>query len=185
MDSGSRSYERFLEGDDSGMEEIITEYRDGLIFYLYKFVGSIEKAEELAEDTFVLLCVKRPRDKQKSCFKTWLYTIGRNVSIDYLRRSAKQRSLRLESFENIPCENSDLEEGYIRDSRKITVNRALNRLKADYRQVLWLFYFEGLSYKEISKIMNKSTHATEMLAARAREALKKELIKEGITDETY
>ena len=43
----------------------------------------------------------------------------------------------------------------------------------------------GISYKEISKIMNKSTHATEMLAARAREALKKELIKEGITDETY
>jgi RNA polymerase sigma-70 factor (ECF subfamily) len=61
----------------------------------------------------------------------------------------------------------------------------LNKLKPEYRQVLWLLYFEDLQYKEISIIMNKSVHATQMLATRAREALKKELIKEGLTDETY
>ena len=70
-------------------------------------------------------------------------------------------------------------------SKKIIVNRALKRLKTDYRQVLWLFYFEDMSHKEISIIMRKSAHATQMLATRAREALKRELIKEGITDENF
>jgi len=185
VDCGSNSYKRFLSGDDAGMEEIITEYRDGLIFYLYKFVGSIEKAEELAEDTFVLLCVKKPKDKQKCSFKTWLYTIGRNISIDYLRRAAKHQTVRLDKCNDIPCEQDSLEDEYLKDSRKIMVNRALKRLKSDHRQVLWLQYFEDMSHKEIATVMNKSVRATQMLASRAREALKKELIKEGITDETY
>ena len=65
MDIGSISYNRFLNGDNVGLEEIIRTYRNGQIFYLYSIVGSLPQAEELAEDTFVLLCVKKPRDKQK------------------------------------------------------------------------------------------------------------------------
>ena len=184
MDCGSNSYQRFLRGDDGGMEEIITAYRDGLIFYLYQFVGSMEKAEELAEDTFVLLCVKKPRDQKKCSFKTWLYTIGRNLSIDYLRHSAKHQTMRLDGCDELPDEGEGPEEAYLRDERKRIVKRAMNRLKSEHRQVLWLFYFEEMSYKEISIIMKKSLHATQMLASRARDALKTELIKEGITYET-
>lgn len=185
MDNGSKSYKRFLDGDDTGMEDIITMYRDGLIFYLYKLVGSLEKAEELAEDTFVLLCIKKPKDKQKCAFKTWLYTIGRNLAIDYLRRSAKQSTVSLDAYEPFNSSQEFLEEEYIRDSRKAILNKALNKLKPEYRQVLWLLYFEDLQYKEISIIMNKSVHATQMLASRAKQALKNELIAEGFTDETY
>ncbi len=185
MDHGRNSYKRFLNGDDTGMEEIITAYRDGLTLFLYKFVGSIEKAEELAEDTFVLLCVKKPRDKQKCSFKTWLYTIGRNMAIDYLRHSKKYQTTPIDHCDDLSATGDNPEEEYLKDSKKIIVNRALKSLKTDYRQVLWLFYFENMSHKEISIVMRKSVHATQMLANRAREALKRELIKEGITDETY
>ena len=185
MDCGRISYKRFLDGDDIGMEEIIKEYRDGLILFLYKFVLSIEKAEELAEDTFVLLCIKRPRDKEKCSFKTWLYTIGRNIAIDYLRHSNKHQTTSSDYCDDISFVGDNPEEEYLKDSKKIIVNRALKRLKTDYRQVLWLFYFEDMSHKEISIVMRKSVHATQMLATRAREALKRELIKEGLTDENF
>lgn len=185
MDRGSNNYRRFLDGDDAGMEDIIIEYRDGLIFYLYKLVGSAERAEELAEDTFVLLCTKKPKDKQKCSFKTWLYAIGRNLTIDDLRRSAKQTVLPLDTYEPLCSDQDSPEKEYIRDSKKAVVNKALNKLKPEYRQVLWLLYFEDLPYKEISIVMNKSVHATQMLAGRAKQALKKELIKEGFLDETY
>ena len=83
MDNGACSYRRFRDdGDESGLVEIIRDYKDGLIFYLNSFVGNIHIAEELAEDTFVFLGTKKPRDKGKGSFKTWLYTIGRNVAID-------------------------------------------------------------------------------------------------------
>lgn len=51
MDNGASSYRRFRdEGDESGLAEIIRDYRDGLIFYLNGFVNNIQVAEELAED---------------------------------------------------------------------------------------------------------------------------------------
>lgn len=183
MDHGSNSYQRFLKGDDTGMEEIITEYRDGLIFYLYKLVGSVEKAEELAEDTFVLLCVKKPKDKQKCAFKTWLYTIGRNLAVDHLRRLAKHATVPLETYNGTDSNPETPEAEYIRNHRKRIVNQALSRLKPEYRQVLWLLYFENMQHKEIAIIMKKSVRATQMLASRAKQALKTELIKEGFTNE--
>ena len=89
MDNGASSYRRFLDGDENGLVEIIRDYKDGLIFYLNGFTQNIYVAEELAEETFVKLVVKKPRFSNKSIFKTWLYAIGRNVAIDYLRHASK------------------------------------------------------------------------------------------------
>ena len=70
MDNGASSYRRFRDkGDESGLAEIISDYNDGLIFYLTSIVGNIHTAEDLAEDTFVLLGTKKPRDKGKGSFK--------------------------------------------------------------------------------------------------------------------
>lgn len=82
MDNGASSYHRFREnGDETGLVEIIRDYKDGLIFFLYGIVNDLYLAEELAEDTFVLLGTKKPRDNKKGSFKTWLYTIGRHIAI--------------------------------------------------------------------------------------------------------
>ncbi|MBQ5563953.1 MAG: RNA polymerase subunit sigma-24, partial [Clostridia bacterium] len=73
MDNGASSYRRFRNtGDESALIEIIRDYKDGLILYLSSIVGNIRTAEELAEDTFVLLGTKKPKDKGSSSFKTWL-----------------------------------------------------------------------------------------------------------------
>ena len=181
MDHGASSYRRFLNGDETGLVEIIRDYKDGLIFYLNSFVGNFHTAEELAEDTFVKLGTKKPKDKGKGSFKTWLYTIGRHVAIDHLRRE-KRSAVSIEECPELP-DVCDLETAYLREENKITLHRALGRLKPTYRQVLWLLSFEELSHREIATIMNKRVHAVETLAYRARAALKTELNKEGFVYE--
>lgn len=59
------------------------------ILYLNGFVNNIFTAEELTEETFFKLITKKPRFTAKYSFKTWLYTIGRNVAIDYIRHNSK------------------------------------------------------------------------------------------------
>ncbi len=180
MDNGASSYRRFRDdGDESGLVEIIRDYKDGLIFYLNSFVGDIHTAEELAEDTFVLLGTKKPKDKGKGSFKTWLYTIGRNAAIDYLRHHSKNAAVSIEESALLSGEEESLELSYIREERKITVHRSLRKLKPEYRQILWLIYFEGFSSREAAAVMKKSVHNIETLVYRARRSLKAQLEMEG------
>ncbi len=184
MDNGAANYRRFRdEGDENGLVEIIKDYKDGLIFYINSFVSNINLAEELTEETFVLLGTKKPKDKSKGSFKTWLYTIGRNVTIDYLRKNSRKKEIPIDECTKISSDNTELELSYIRQEEKIIVHRAMNKLKSEHRQILWLVYFENFSYKQASTVMKKSVHATEQLSHRAKQALKQQLETEGYTYE--
>ncbi len=123
MDNGASSYRRFRDnGDVHGLDEIIIEYSDGLILYLTSIVGNIQMAEELAEDTFVLLGTKKPKFREKSSFKTWLYTIGRNIAIDYLRKYSKKTCISLEETSEMIYDEISVEEDYFKKERQLTVD---------------------------------------------------------------
>ncbi len=179
MDKGSEAYKRYLKGERGAMAEIIGDYRDGLILYLNTVVGDIHLAEDLAEDTFIKLGTRRPRDKGKGSFKTWLYTIGRNIAIDCLRKQPEKVSVTLEELEQSLADEDSLEELVIKDERRKTVRRTIDKLNASYRQIIWLVYFEDLTVKQAAAVMGKKTHAAEMLLSRAREALRDQLGKDG------
>ena len=182
MEHGTEHYRRFREeGDENALAEIIREYRDGLVFYLNSLVGNFRTAEELAEDTFVLLGTKRPRDKGTGSFKTWLYTIGRNLAINHLRKTVRWGEI---SAEDADVETEETPETvYLRQERQVMVHKAMGKLKGEYRQVLWLLYFEEFSCKEAAIVMKRSVHSVETLAYRARRALKTQLEKDGYVDE--
>ena len=182
MDNGASSYRRYLDGDEQAFVEIVRDYKDGLILYLMSIVRDINAAEELAEDTFVKCGLKKPRFSGKSSFKTWLYAIARNLAFDSLRKAEKEKTLSLESFENL-AEEESLENAYLKKARQAILLKAMKTLRGEYRQVLWLRYFEGFSAKETAKIMKKSVHNAEVLVSRARAALRTQLLKEGFTDD--
>lgn len=181
MENGAESYRRFLNGDRNGMVELIRDYKDGLILYLGGIVGNIHTAEDIMEDTFVKLVVKKPKFREKCSFKTWLYTIGRNAALDYLRKKAKKSDTPLDELEL--ADKLDLEQSYIQEERKIMVHHALAELKSDYRQVLILSFFEELSNEEIAAVMRKSKRQVENLLYRAKHSLKNVLEKEGFSYE--
>ena len=184
MDNGASSYRRFCElGDENGLAEIIIEYRDGLIFYINSYVRNIQIAEELAEDTFVLLGTKKPKDKGKGSFKTWLYTIGRNVALSHLRRHSRISQISDEELALIQSDEESLEQSYLREERKILVHRSLSKLKPDYAQVLYLKFFEEQSNEDIGRILHKSRRQVENLVYQAKKSLKSQLEQEGYTYE--
>lgn len=176
MDNGESSYRRFLAGDDDGFVEIVRDYKDGLTFYLNGYVRDIHIAEELTEDTFFKLLVKKPRYTHKCTFKTWLYTIGRNTALDYLRHNAKKCDIDLDI---ILKDEENLEREYLKEERKITVHKALRKINPEYSRVLYLSYFEDFDNAETARIMKKSKRQVENLLYRAKQSLKAELNKEG------
>ena len=170
-------YNRFLNGDSDCLAQIIGAYKDGLILYLNSYVCDISLAEELTEETFVKLVLKRPCFSGDSAFKTWLYTIARHVAIDFLRR--RRQDVSTEECMELVDQQANLEREFLKQEQKIQLHDAMKHLKPEYRQVLWLYYFADFSNKDIAKILGKTTHNVEMLASRARQALKNILNKEG------
>ena len=179
MDNGVSSYRRFLDGDDEGLAEIVGDYKDGLILYLSGYVNNIYIAEELTEDTFFRLITKKPKFSGKSSFKSWLYAIGRNTAIDYIRHNSKLINFPIEDMESYLSDEQSLEQSYIKEERKIAVHRALRKVALDYRHILWLVYFEGFSNKEAAIALNKNERQIRNLLYRAKQSLKSELDKEG------
>ena len=146
MDNGACSYRRFLEGDDEGVVEIIRDYKDGLILFLNRYVHNVHIAEELAEETFFRIIIKKPRFIKKASFKTWLYTIGRNTANNYLKHAAKTLHSDPEDLERLfgemeSPEIEGLEKAYIREEEKIAIHRALGSINPDYAKVLYLKFF--------------------------------------------
>ncbi len=178
MDNGASSYRRFLEGDDSGMVELVRDYKDGLLLYLNSLIHNLDAAEDCVQDTFIKLAIKKPVFRGKASFKTWLYTIGRNVAVSYMRKNARHSETLLDEYADIAAE-TDLERDYLREEQKITLHRAMRRLKQEHCQVLVLTYFEGFDNQDVAKIMGKSRKQVENLLYYAKKSLRSELEKEG------
>lgn len=182
MTDGADSYRRFLGGDKEAITEIVEAYRAGLEYFLLSVTGDEYIAEELTQDTFVYLFIKKPKYKNVASFKTWLYTIGKHKAYKYMKKRSKCVPLEM----NSPLFSEDirtLEEKYFSDEQKLNVLDAMGKLKGEYREILWLTYFEELSNRECAEIMQKNVHSIEVLVSRARKSLKKLLQEEGYTYE--
>ena len=130
-----------------------------------------------------MLGTKKPKFKEKCSFKTWLYTIGRNIALNYLKKNAKQPIVPIENTPELISDEAAVEDAYIKNEQQIAVHRAMRKLKPEYQQVLWLIYFEGLSNKEAAMVMRKSVRSTESILYRAKKSLKSQLEMEGINYE--
>lgn len=180
MDNGGQLYRRFTDGDKEALTQIIRLYKDGLTYFLSGFCGgNLNEAEELTEETFVRLYVKKPKYSGRSSFKTWLYSVGRNIAVDYVRKSSGNISGSADSEGDAP-DMTDTETVYFSNERNLLLYKAMGRLKDEYRQVLWLVYFENMKSADAAKIMKKKTNNIDVMLHRARAALKKELEKDGV-----
>ena len=180
MDNGSSSYDRYLAGDDSAMGDLVREYKDGLTLFLNSFTSDLFEAEELMEETFFKLAYKKPKYSGKSSFRTWLYSIARNLAIDYLRKRKKAVFVSADECFDI-ADDENIEDNYLVEERKIIIHKLLQKLKYEYRQVICLIYIEGFSNSETAAIMHKSSRQITNLLYQAKKALRSELEKEGIT----
>lgn len=179
MKEDEKDYRSFLDGNQVGFEALVCRYREPLIYFIYRYVNNMHLAEELAQDAFVEILLHKERYHFKTSFKTYLFTIGKNKSIDYIRKHHKEILGELSEADYRNQEENPLEETVIQEEEKLLVKQALTMLKDEYRQVLYLIEFEELSYREAAKVMNKNIGQVKILVFRARKALRNVLEKEG------
>lgn len=178
MDGGTDAYKRFLSGDDYGLEQIIGLYKDSLIFFIMQYVKRVDIAEELTEDTFVTLAVKRPKFTENARFRTWLYTIARNKTLNYLRSAAFRKCVPLEQAEPVQVLDCP-EQRLLTQERYRVLYSAIEKLPDNQREMIYLVYFENMNIAQAAGVIRKTQRQGNNILFRARQKLRSLLQEEG------
>lgn len=154
--------------------------------YLYNFqlkkTGNKDLAEEISIITFARAFDRISTFNHKFEFKTWLLTISKNIYSDLLRKETNKISLEtLSTFDNLKeFSNQDHpspEEILITNENLESLLNKIKSLKNDYRKILQLRFFDGLSYREISKEMDQPINTIKVKLLRAKNLLNQKIEK--------
>ena len=97
QDDGIALYRRFLSGDERALEELIALYQRGLLRFIFGYVHDEALAEDILQEVFITLYFKRNfKEQSDASFKTYLYKIARNKSLNEIKKRKRKREISLE-----------------------------------------------------------------------------------------
>lgn len=170
-------YRRYLNGDEAGLSELMEKYGDALTLYLDGYLGDVHEAEDLMIEVFAYLLTKRPAIRNGG-LKAYIYKAARHMALRH--KSKRPAVFSLEVMTEEPEAKTLIEEVLKDKERNRILHLCMGRLHAEYREALYLTYFEELSYAEAAEVMGKSVKQITNLVYRGKRSLQKLLEKEGI-----
>lgn len=177
-------YRRYLDGDDNGLTALMERYGDSLVFYINGYLRDVHEAEDLMIEAFAYLIAKKPRICD-GAFRSYLYKTGRNLALRCLSRNRLRQCFSLDDLDREPESDALVEQLVQTEERSRSLHLCMAQLRPDYREALYLVYFENMRHAEAAAIMGKSERQIADLVFRARNSLRKRLEKEGMTDAEY
>ncbi len=165
---------KFQEGDRVAFEALMKKYFSLILNFVFRFVGNRQAAEDLTQDIFLKIHDQARNYVPKSSFKTWIYVIARNMSLNEVRRN-KYRDTNTEITGDEADTRSDMhpESATLENETVTMVRQAIEQLPERQKTALIMNRYDELSYDEIATIMKLSPKAIKSLLMRARESLKK------------
>ena len=153
---------RALQADPDGFGQLCRRYYPSLVAVADSILLDHHLAEDAAQEALAHACRQLPRLRQPERFGPWVAAICRNVAKDMLRDRQKQR---------MPVPDGESQAADRPDDREMEiVAEAMQRLPQRLREVIYLRFYNGLSYQQISGVLGASQ---ESIDGRLRRAKKK------------
>jgi RNA polymerase sigma-70 factor (ECF subfamily) len=148
----------------------------------YRMLGDQDAANDMAQESFISAYTGLKNFRHGSKFSTWLYQILMNKCRDYLR--AGRNKVSVDEIAEVRSDpTATPEETASSHQTRDAVQKALDGLPPDYREVIVLKHMEELDYQEISQILDANIPALKVRAYRGREMLRKLLEEAGMKNE--
>jgi RNA polymerase sigma factor (sigma-70 family) len=183
MSSDETLWSRYLEGDESGLIGLMEQYGNSLTFYINGYLHDVNDAEDLMIEAFAYLTVKKPRIHEN--FKAYLYKAARNLALRFVTKNRRHRCFGFEDLGQEPESKTLIEEVIQTEERNRILHLCMEQLNPDYREALYLVYFENMRHTEAAAVMRKSEKQIADLVHRGKHSLRKRLEQEGISHAEY
>lgn len=174
---------RVLAGEEDLFSILVRRYQARVVSHISRMVGNRDDALDLSQEIFLKVFQALDRFNPAFKFSTWLFRIAGNASIDHLRKR-RPRTVPLETPDPegdgpfTPEQRSTGLDPYgeLRNvERGRAISRAIQELPADFRELIALRHFAGLSYEEIAGVKNMPLGTVKNKLFRARAVLKDRL----------
>jgi len=175
------------QGRESAYRELLRRYERPVFSLVFRMVRDRTVAEDLAQDTFIKVLNHIDKYRPEFKFSSWLFKIANNVAIDHLRRrqldtisidgaanAATASEIEATRFELADSAESPLEALASRETGS-AIERAIARLRPEYRACIVLRHVEGRSYEEIAATLDLPLGTVKTFIHRARHQLREQL----------
>ncbi len=174
--------EKCKKGDVWAFEKLIFDYQKKVFNICYRYLQNHEDASEFAQEVFIKIYKGISGFKGQSSVSTWIYKITVTTCIDELRRRKNKNTLSIDDVEkkiDILDPHSCPHENYEKKEFKKEIQNAISSLSEEYKSVIILRDLQGLSYEEISTILDIPLGTVKSRIKRARENIKEYLQRNG------
>jgi len=171
-----------LDGSQAAFGILVRRYQRRLTAFLGQLVGDMELARELSQEAFIRAWGALDRFDPQFRFSTWLFRIAHNLGIDQLRR----RRLQTVSLVRQDADGEDVELAVIDaskdplghfENRELAeaMRLAISELRPEYRELVLLRHFAGLSYQDIAELKEMPLGTVKNKLFRAHSVLRSKL----------
>ena len=171
----------FQGGDENAYIELVNRYKDKLINFIFNYLGDLESSEDVVQETMIKLYQKKHYYKEIAKFSTWLYTIAKNLANTELRKRKQRKTTLLSQFSkddktyDLPSNDPEPGQEIQTDIVNKIIRDAVDQLSEKFKIVIVLRDIQGLSYEDISEIINVPIGTVKSRINRARLQLQVEL----------
>jgi len=165
--------EAAINGDAESFTELCRRYYPAMVAIAHSVLGDRHLAEDAAQEAFAKAAVKLPQLRRKSRFAGWLAAICRNAAKDMVRRTI---GLHVTNELSTVAGKSD------QDDTTEVVREAIGRLSASARELVFLRYYDGLSYEQISSVLGISQQTINGRLRRAKRKMAELLRGKGFVE---
>ncbi len=172
---------KYLEGDTEIFKIIVARHLKPIYNFVYRLSGQPEEAQDITQDVFIKIWKNLKKFDPTQSFKTWIFTIARNTTIDWLRKKRyfvfsdfdKEDN---DSFESSLPDNTPLpDELFQRKESAAELEKILSTTPLQHRTIILLHHIDELTFEEIATILRKPMNTVKSQYRRAMTALKTRL----------
>ncbi|GAB4377517.1 MAG: sigma-70 family RNA polymerase sigma factor [Salibacteraceae bacterium] len=158
----SRLVSLYLAGDEYAFETLLRRHKDRVFRYVNKMVKDRQLAEDIFQDVFVkaVTTMKRGQYNEEGKFLPWVLRIAHNMVIDTFRKNKRYNTVKggenFDIFNIIKDEEKRIDQQLVEAQVHSDLQKMIDRLPEDQKNVLKLRLYSGLSFKEIAEETNVS-----------------------------
>ena len=167
--------QKCLAGEQQYFEELVTRYKKLVYSVVYNMVSDKEEVNDISQEVFIRIYKALNRYNPEFKFSTWAVRITTNLCLDILRKK-KLDSVPIEEIGEVSTGSDTPETRYISKERSEKIRRAIAGLPEKYRVPVILFHQNGLSYEEMTRVLNEPMTIIKNRLYRARLMLREALL---------